>query len=106
MSEHKHSLLYIYMFSEGERESCIRIHLFASVCPKHLHLNAQTTLLYQTHTHIRRCMWSSAVLTQTNKDMSVFDGQEKKERKASVRENERRVGETDCAVKVDGKGLM
>lgn len=53
-------------------------------------------------------MWISAVLTQNNKDMSMFDRQEtrERERKARVRVNERRVGETDCAVKGDGKGSM
>lgn len=79
MSGHKHLLLYIYMFSEGEQESCMWIHLFASVCPKHLRLNAQTALLYQTHTLMYRCMWISAVLTQNNKDMSMFDRQKERE---------------------------
>ncbi len=90
------------------------IHLFTSVCPKHLRLNAQTALLYQTPTLMYRCMWISAVLTQNNKDMSMFDRKEKREkereggreRKARVRVYERRVGETDCAVKGDGKGSM
>lgn len=51
-------------------------------------------------------MQISAVLTQNNKDMSIFDRQQKRERKMRERVNERRVGETDCAVKGDGKGSM
>ncbi len=87
MSGHKHLLLYIYMFSEGERESCMWIHLFTSVCPKHLRLNAQTALLYQTPTLMYRCMWISAVLTQNNKDMSMFDRKEKREREGEESES-------------------